>query len=89
MATHKIWNKVEYWTALKNTAPNWSYAKYLKGLDLKFDDKGNIEQVAEDRQIHKILMVKNFKRSFLGYRFLLLLSLSNFSFVSYITNEIQ
>ena len=35
MATHKIWNKVEYWTALKNTAPNWSYAKYLKGLDSK------------------------------------------------------
>ena len=39
MATHKIWNEVEYWVALKNTAPKWSYAKYLKGMDLKFDDK--------------------------------------------------
>ena len=38
MKTHKIWTKVEYWTAIKNTAPNWSYAKYLKGLDLKFDE---------------------------------------------------
>ena len=31
MKLHKSWGKVEYWTALKNTAPNWSYAKYLKG----------------------------------------------------------
>ena len=30
MATHKIWKDVDYWIALKNTAPNWSYAKYLK-----------------------------------------------------------
>ncbi|MDA9066082.1 ABC transporter permease [Candidatus Pelagibacter sp.] len=64
MATHKIWNKVEYWVALKNTAPNWSYAKYLKGLDLKFDDKGNIEQVAEDRQIHKILWMRTLNVAF-------------------------
>jgi putative spermidine/putrescine transport system permease protein len=35
MKTHKIWRKVEYWTALKNTAPNWSYAKYLKGIRFK------------------------------------------------------
>jgi putative spermidine/putrescine transport system permease protein len=64
MATHKIWNKVEYWVALKNTAPNWSYAKYLKGIDLKFDDKGNIEQVAEDRQIHKILWMRTLNVAF-------------------------
>jgi putative spermidine/putrescine transport system permease protein len=64
MATHKIWNKVEYWVALKNTAPNWSYAKYLKGMDLKFDDKGNIEQVAEDRQIHKILWMRTLNVAF-------------------------
>ena len=35
MKTHKIWSKVEYWIALKNTAPNWSYAKYLKGIRSK------------------------------------------------------
>ena len=64
MATHKIWNKVEYWVALKNTAPNWSYAKYLKGMDLKLDDEGNIEQVAEDRQIHKILWMRTLNVAF-------------------------
>ncbi|MDB2514773.1 ABC transporter permease [Candidatus Pelagibacter bacterium] len=64
MATHKIWNKVEYWTALKNTAPNWSYAKYLKGMDLKFNDKRNIVQVAEDRKIHKILWLRTLNVAF-------------------------
>ena len=64
MATHKIWNKVEYWTALKNTGPNWSYAKYLKGMDLKFDDQRNIVQVAEDRQIHKILWLRTLNVAF-------------------------
>jgi len=34
--------KPEYLVALKNTAPNWSYAKYLKGVDLKFDQDRNI-----------------------------------------------
>ena len=29
---HKRWGQSEYLIALKNTAPNWSYAKYLKGL---------------------------------------------------------
>ena len=32
--------------ALKNTAPNWSYVKYLKGVDLKLDQDRNIVQVA-------------------------------------------
>jgi putative spermidine/putrescine transport system permease protein len=64
MATHKIWNKVEYWTALKNTGPNWSYAKYLKGMDLKFDDQRNIVQVADDRQIHKILWLRTLNVAF-------------------------
>ena len=35
---HKRWGESEYLVALKNTAPNWSYAKYLKGVDLKFDE---------------------------------------------------
>ena len=41
MATHKDLENVEYWVALKNTAPNWSYAKYLKGVDLKLDQEEN------------------------------------------------
>jgi putative spermidine/putrescine transport system permease protein len=47
----------EYLVALKNTAPNWSYAKYLKGVDLKFDENRNIIQQEEDRRIYKTLMV--------------------------------
>ena len=64
MKTHKIWRKVEYWAALKNTAPNWSYAKYLKGLDLKFDDDRNIIQQDEDRRIHKILWMRTLNVAF-------------------------
>ena len=40
--------------ALKNTAPKWTFAKYLKGVDLKFDQEREIIQVPEDRRIHKI-----------------------------------
>ena len=64
IATHKISNKVEYWTALKNTGPKWSYAKYLKGMDLKFDDQRNIVQVPDDRQIHKILWLRTLNVAF-------------------------
>ena len=35
METHKIWRDVDYWVALKNTAPKWSYAKYLKRCGFK------------------------------------------------------
>jgi putative spermidine/putrescine transport system permease protein len=27
---HKRWGQPEYLVALRNAAPNWSYAKYLK-----------------------------------------------------------
>ena len=42
----------EYMGALKNTAPKWTFAKYLKGVDLKFDQEREIIQVPEDRRIH-------------------------------------
>ena len=64
MATHKIWNKVDYWVALKNTAPNWSYVKYLKGVDLKLDEERNVVQVAEDRKIYKTLWLRTLKVAF-------------------------
>ena len=64
MATHKIWNNVEYWIALKNTAPNWSYVKYLKGVDLKLDEERNVVQVAEDRKIYKTLWRRTLKVAF-------------------------
>ena len=52
---HKRWGQPEYLVALKNAAPNWSYAKYLKGIDMRFDQDRNIIQVEEDRRIYKIL----------------------------------
>ena len=55
---------MRYLVALKNTAPNWSYAKYLKGVDLKFDQDRNIIQQDEDRRIHKILWLRTLKLHF-------------------------
>ena len=61
---HKIWNNVEYWVALKNTAPNFSYVKYLKGLDLKLNQDREIIRVEEDRRIHIILWLRTIKVAF-------------------------
>jgi putative spermidine/putrescine transport system permease protein len=55
---HKRWGQNAYLSALKNASPNWSYAKYLKGIDMKFDQERNIVQVPEDRRIHKILWMR-------------------------------
>ena len=61
---HKRWGQIEYMGALKNASPNWTYAKYLKGVDLKFDQKGNIIQQPEDRRIHKILWMRTINVAF-------------------------
>ena len=61
---HKRWNDIDYFTALRNAAPNWSYAKYLKGVDLKKDQDGKIIQQAEDRRIHNILWLRTLKVAF-------------------------
>jgi len=61
---HKRWGQNEYLVALKNTAPKWSYAKYLKGIDRKFDQDRNIVQVEEDRRIHKILWIRTLNVAF-------------------------
>ena len=55
---HKRWGQMEFMGALKNTAPKWTFAKYLKGVDLKFDQEREIIQVPEDRRIYKILLIK-------------------------------
>ncbi len=57
---HKRWGQIEYLRALKNTAPKYTVAKYLKGVDLLFDEDRNIIQVEESRRIHKILWVRTF-----------------------------
>ncbi len=61
---HKSWGQPEYLVALKNAAPNWTFAKYLKGVDLKFDQNGDIVQQPEDRRIHKILWLRTLKVAF-------------------------
>jgi putative spermidine/putrescine transport system permease protein len=61
---HKRWGESEYLVALKNTAPNWSYAKYLKGVDLKFDENRNIIQQEEDRRIYKTLWFRTVNVAF-------------------------
>ena len=61
---HKRWGQSEYLVALKNVAPKWTYAKYLKGIDRKFDQDGNIIQVPEDRRIHKTLWLRTVNVAF-------------------------
>ena len=58
---HKRWGQVEYWRALKNAAPPYTAAKYLKGMDLLYDQNRNIIQVPEDRRIHRILWMRTLK----------------------------
>ena len=55
MDVHKRWANVEYWRAIKRRAPEISYAKYLKGMDLIEDEDGKIIQVSEARRIHRSL----------------------------------
>ena len=57
---HKRWGQIGYLRALKNTAPKYTVAKYLKGVDLLFDEDRNIIQVEESRRIHKILWIRTF-----------------------------
>ena len=58
MSIHKRFRDVEYWRAIKRRAPPYTMAKYLKGMDLYFDQNGSIAQVKEDRRIHRILWLR-------------------------------
>ena len=61
---HKNWGKVEYWQAIKRTAPPYTLAKYLKGMDMYFAADGSIAQVDEDRRIHRILWLRTLEIAF-------------------------
>ena len=61
---HKRFNNVEYWRAIKRTAPPYTMAKYLKGMDLFIDENGGIAQVEEDRRIHRILWLRTLEIAF-------------------------
>jgi len=58
MKVHKRWRDVEYWQAIKRTAPPYTMAKYLKGMDMYYAADGSIAQVNEDRRIHRILWLR-------------------------------
>ncbi|WP_440618133.1 ABC transporter permease [Candidatus Pelagibacter sp. HIMB1493] len=61
---HKNWGNVEYWQAIKRTAPPYTLAKYLKGMDMYYAADGSIAQVDEDRRIHRILWLRTLEIAF-------------------------
>ncbi len=64
MKVHKRWRSVEYWNAIKRTAPPYTISKYLKGVDLYIDQNNQIAQVEEDRRIHRILWLRTLEIAF-------------------------
>ena len=61
---HPNWNKVEYWQAIKRTAPPYTLAKYLIGMDMYYAPDGSVAQVDEDRRIHRILWLRTLEIAF-------------------------
>ena len=64
MKVHKRWRTVEYWQAIKRTAPPYTLSKYLKGMDMYYGADGSITQVEEDRRIHRILWLRTLEIAF-------------------------
>ena len=58
ISVHKRFANVEYWRAMKRTAPPYTAIKYLKAVDLYTDENGSIVQVEESRRIYKKLWVR-------------------------------
>ena len=65
MSVHKRWTDVEYWRAIQRRAPSYTYSKYLKGLDMYKNERGELVEVSEDRRIYKILWVRTLKIAFI------------------------
>ena len=64
MNVHKRWADVEYWKAIKRRAPEITYSKYLKGIDMYENESGEIVSVPEDRRIHRILWLRTLEIAF-------------------------
>ena len=58
LGVHERFEDVYYWRAIKRTAPPYTAAKYLKGMDLYLDEKGSITQAKEDRRVYRILWLR-------------------------------
>ena len=64
MSVHRRWADVEYWRAIKRRAPAYTYQKYLKGIDMYENEKGEIINVSEDRRVHRILWMRTLEIAF-------------------------
>ncbi len=64
MEVHKRWANVEYWRAIKRRSPEYTYSKYLKGIDMFENEQKKIVNVPEDRRIHRILWLRTLEVAF-------------------------
>ncbi len=64
MNSHKRFENVEYWRAIKRRAPPITYSKYLKAMDMYLDENNKIVQVEEDRRMHRILWLRTLEIAF-------------------------
>ncbi len=64
MSSHKRFENVEYWRAIKRRAPPITYSKYLKAMDMYLDEDNKIVQVEEDRRMHRILWLRTLEIAF-------------------------
>jgi len=58
ISVHKRFGNVDYWRAMKRTAPPYTITKYLKAVDMYENENGKIVQVEEERRIYKKLWIR-------------------------------
>ena len=64
ISVHKRFADVEYWQAMKRTAPPYTIGKYLKAVDMYKDQNGDIVQVEEKRRVYKTLWIRTLEVAF-------------------------
>ena len=64
ISVHKRFGDVEYWRAVKRTAPPYTIGKYLKAVDMYKDQNGDIIQVEEKRRVYKKLWIRTVEVAF-------------------------
>ena len=64
ISVHKRFGDVEYWRAVKRTAPPYTIGKYLKAVDMYKDQNGDIVQVEEKRRVYKTLWIRTLEVAF-------------------------
>jgi putative spermidine/putrescine transport system permease protein len=64
ISVHKRFGDVEYWRAVKRTAPPYTIGKYLKAVDMYKDQNGDIVQVEEKRRVYKKLWIRTIEVAF-------------------------